>query len=71
MHLTPFQWSETVVNNTGEHNLLLKEFNVAVYCAGILEQKMGARTRVGIGLSGYIGWRNRFLGSDFWAPYKF
>jgi hypothetical protein len=39
---------------------------VSNYC-GILEQSMGARNRVGIGLSyravGYIGWRNRFLGS--------
>jgi hypothetical protein len=38
---------------------------------------MGARNRVGIGLSyrpampGYIGWRNWFLGIDSWAPYKF
>jgi hypothetical protein len=38
----------------------------------IIEQSMGARNRVGIGLSytglpGYIGWRNRFLGIDSWA----
>jgi hypothetical protein len=35
--------------------------------AEILEQSMGAPSRVGIGLSyrpaSYIGWRNRFLGS--------
>ncbi len=34
----------------------------------------GARNRVGIcrtGPPGYIGWQNRFLGIDFWAPYKF
>jgi hypothetical protein len=36
-------------------------------CAGILEQSMGARNRVAIGLSytdppGYIGLRNQFLG---------
>ncbi len=41
--------------------------------AGILSQSMGARNRVGIGLSyragllGYIGWLNRFFGIDFWA----
>jgi hypothetical protein len=40
--------------------------------AGILEHSMGARNRIGIG---YIGWRNRFLGTrnlflgiDSWAP---
>jgi hypothetical protein len=43
------------------------QFN-AEFIAGILEQSMGARNRVGIGLSytglpGYIGWRNQFLGS--------
>ncbi len=47
----------------------------AVFSAGILEQYMGTRNRVGIGLSsappGYIGWRNRFLGIDFWNPYQF
>jgi hypothetical protein len=38
---------------------------------------MGARHRVGIGLSyrpaglHYIGWRNSFLGIDSWAPYTF
>jgi hypothetical protein len=36
--------------------------------AGILEQSLGARNRVGIGLSywrpGYIGWRDRLLGID-------
>jgi hypothetical protein len=39
--------------------------------AGIFKQSMGARNRVGIGLSylpGFIGWRNSFLGIDFWAP---
>jgi len=41
--------------------------NLARTCAGILEQSMGARNRVGkgcrTGLPGYIGWWNRFLGS--------
>jgi hypothetical protein len=40
--------------------------------AGILDQSMGARNRVGIGLShraaSYTGWRNRFLGIYSWAP---
>ncbi len=35
--------------------------------AGALEQSMGARNRVGIGI-GYMGWWNRFLGIDYWAP---
>jgi hypothetical protein len=46
-------------------------------CAGILEQSLGARNQVGIGLStcrtgppGYILWRNRFLRIDSWAPKK-
>jgi hypothetical protein len=39
--------------------------------AGILEQSLGARNRVGLGLSCYIGWRNKFLGIDSSAPYKF
>jgi hypothetical protein len=38
--------------------------------AGIFEQSMGARNRVGIGLSyqppGYIAWRNWFLGINPW-----
>ncbi len=34
---------------------------------GILEQSMGAKNRVGIGLS-YIGWWNRFIWIDSWAP---
>ncbi len=46
---------------------------VRVASAGILEQSMGARNLVGIVLSyrpawGYIGWRNPFLGIDYWAP---
>ncbi len=44
----------------------------AVTSAGILEQSMGARNRVGIGLSYWpascTGWQNRFLGIDSWAP---
>ncbi len=55
---------------------MLTEF---IDCAGILEQSMGARNRVGIGLSyrparlhvHTVGWRNQFLGIDSWAPYKF
>ncbi len=45
--------------------------------AGILEQSMEARNRVGIGLSylpamlHYTAWRNWFLGSDSCAPRKF
>jgi hypothetical protein len=45
-----------------------------VVCAGIFEQSMGPRNQVGIGFSyrparlQYIGWRNRFLGINFWAP---
>ncbi len=31
------------------------------------EQEQGCRT----GPQGYIGGRNRFLGLDFWAPFKF
>jgi hypothetical protein len=44
-------------------------------CAGILEQSMWARNRVGIGLSyrpaRLHSWRNPFLGIDSWAPEKF
>ncbi len=41
--------------------------------AGIYKQSIGARNRVGIGLSyqpaiGYTAWRNCFLGIDSWAP---
>jgi hypothetical protein len=42
-------------------------------CAGILEQSMGARNRVGIGLLYWparlhsVGWGNRFLRIDPWA----
>ncbi len=43
--------------------------------AGIFKQYMGARNRVGIGLScrpaRYIGWRNSFLGIYSWAPKTF
>jgi hypothetical protein len=50
-------------------------------CAGILEQSLGARNRVGKGLhklaeklkntvSGFIGWRNRCLEIGSWAPSK-
>jgi hypothetical protein len=40
------------------------------------QQSMGARNRVGIGLSYrparlYIGWRNRILRINSWAPLKF
>ncbi len=40
--------------------------------AGILEQSLGARNRVGKGFvvtapAGYIDWRNRCLGIDSWA----
>ncbi len=40
--------------------------------AGIFKQSMGARNRVGIGLSyrpatGYTAWRNWFLGIDSWV----
>jgi hypothetical protein len=31
-----------------------------------IEQSMGARNRVGMGL--YISWRNCLLGIDYWAP---
>ncbi len=42
---------------------------IRYFCAGIFEQSIGARNRVGIGLSytappGYIGCRNRFRGID-------
>jgi hypothetical protein len=39
--------------------------HITHFCAVILEQSMGARNRVRIGLSYWaaIGWRNRFLGS--------
>ncbi len=42
--------------------------------AGILEQSMGAGNRVGLGTGsrtgppGYIGWRNRLILIDSWAP---
>jgi hypothetical protein len=43
--------------------------------ARIFKQSMGARTRVGIGLSyrpaSQVGWRNEFLVIDSWAPLKF
>ncbi len=46
-----------------------------VSCAGSFKQSVGARNRVGIGLSygqpDFIGWRNWFIGIDSWAPYKF
>jgi hypothetical protein len=54
---------------------LQKRFSFS--CAGIFKQSMGARNRVGIGLSYrparllYIGWQNSFLGIDFWAPSTF
>ncbi len=41
-----------------------------VYSAGIFKQSIGARNRVGIGLS-IPAWRNWFLGIDFWVPEKF
>ncbi len=64
--------------------VLWNTFNVPVYscfrwrgenceissCAGILEQSMGTRNRVGIGLSyrpATLGWRKRCLGIDSWA----
>jgi hypothetical protein len=37
-----------------------------LFCAAHLEQTMGARNRVGLGLS----FRIRFLGIDYWAPLK-
>jgi hypothetical protein len=42
------------------------------FSAGILEQSIRARNRVGIGLSYrparlLIGWQNHFLGIDSWA----
>jgi hypothetical protein len=46
----------------------------ARYSAGIFKQSMGARNRLGIGLSyqttppGYTARRNRFLGIDSWPP---
>jgi hypothetical protein len=44
-------------------------------CAGILEQSMGARNRIGIGSlyrpARLHSWRNRFLAIDSWAPLKF
>jgi hypothetical protein len=54
--------------------LLSGEMEVGECCAGIFKQSMGARNRVGIGLSyrpaklQYIGWRNWFLEIDSWAP---
>jgi hypothetical protein len=43
--------------------------------AGIFKESMGARNRIGRGLSyrppGYIGWRNSFLGIDSGSPYTF
>jgi hypothetical protein len=41
--------------------------------SGIFKRSMGARNRVGIGLSYrpsrlHIGWRNSFLGINFWDP---
>jgi hypothetical protein len=45
--------------------------------AGIFKQSMGARNRVGIGLSyrpariHTTAWRNWFLGIDSWTPLKF
>jgi hypothetical protein len=46
-------------------------------CAGILEQStvrgLGTEQEKGCrtGRSSYVGWRNRFLGIESWAPYKF
>ncbi len=57
--------------------LLYEKYDRDDICAGILEQSVGARNRVGKGLSyrpamlGYIVWRNRFLGTDSWAPLNF
>ncbi len=48
-----------------------------VTCARIFKQSMGARNRVGIGLSSLparqhtLGWLNWFRGIDFWAPARF
>ncbi len=47
-----------------------------VSSAGIFKHSMGARNRVGIGLSytglpGYTAWRNSFLVINSWASYKF
>ncbi len=41
-----------------------------VYSAELLEQSMGASlgTELSYRPTGYIGWRNRFLGIDSWAP---
>ncbi len=45
----------------------------SLFCAGIFKQSMLARIRVGYrtGPPGYMGWRNLFLGIDFWAPSEF
>ncbi len=45
--------------------------SVVQYCAGILEQSMGARNRVGIGLSYRPARLHRAGGVESWAPYKF
>jgi hypothetical protein len=45
--------------------------HVRFFSAGILEQSMGAiGTEKGFRTvpQGYIGWQNRFLGIDSWAP---
>jgi hypothetical protein len=38
--------------------------NFKLFGAGILEQSIRARNRVGIEYIGYIGCRNRFFGKD-------
>jgi hypothetical protein len=48
----------------------------AAFSAGIFKQSIGARNRVGIGLSNrparlHAAWRNCFLRIDSWASYKF
>ncbi len=70
--LSPFGMESTWIGLSGPLFEFLIFFLFTILYAGILQQSMGARNRVGIGLSYRpafnIGWRNRFLVIDSWAP---
>ncbi len=66
-------WTQEVVNKRYWRYEIFKTMeSTPVTWAGISKQSMGARNRVGIGYrTGYICWRNSFLGLDSWAPWTF
>ncbi len=52
---------------SGVHCVVRTLYKQSTNRAGIFKQSVGARSRVGTGLS-YRPWRNWFLGIDSWAP---